>query len=339
MILKAIKTTLLVSALALLLISAWFCYEFYSTIKPVSDEILIEVEMGKGAKSIAEVLKERGVIKKTWPFLLGYKLFFSSKSIKAGEYVFQSPISTKEVLSILTEGKVYLHPLTIPEGLTKKEIAQHLDSSNIVREEDFLKASSQTGIIRSLDKEAQDLEGYLFPETYNFPKGIPAKSVVSSMISLFKEIFSEDWKKRAKELQMTIRAIVILASLIEKETSLPEERKLISAVFYNRLKLGMKLDCDPTIIYVLKQENRFKGRLRYKDLKFDSPYNTYLYAGLPPGPICNPGLESLEAALYPADEKYLYFVSKNDGSHHFSHTFREHQNAVNKYQKNTTRSN
>jgi len=154
------------------------------------------------------------------------------------------------------------------------------------------------------------------------------------MVSQFRRAFNPHLQEKAAAMGVTVRDAVILASLIEKETSVAEEKNLVSAVFHNRLELGMKLDCDPTIIYALKQEGRFKGRLRSKDLRLDSPYNTYLYPGLPPGPIANPGKESLRAALDPALADYLYFVSKNDGSHHFSRTFREHQNAVNKYQKN-----
>lgn len=333
MAIKIIKTAIILAAVALLFFSVWFSMEFYRTPKASPEKILFEAEKGKGAESIAQELKDAGIIKKRWPFLLGYKFFFSSKTLKAGEYLFSLPVSTKEVLQAITEGKVYLHPLTIPEGLTIKEIAPLLESLHFIDEEDFLEASGQKEIISHIDTEASSLEGYLLPETYHFPKGTPAKTIIASMISQFQNIFNEEWQKRASELGMTIRKAVILASLIEKETSIPEERKLVSAVFHNRLKRRMKLDCDPTIIYVLKQEGRFRDRLRTKDLKLDSPYNTYLYPGLPPGPICNPGKEALEAALYPADVKYLYFVSKNDGSHHFSRTFREHQRAVLKYQK------
>ena len=157
------------------------------------------------------------------------------------------------------------------------------------------------------------------------------------MVSQFKTVFNKGWQKQAHKIGLTIREVVILASLIEKETSLPEERRLVSAVFHNRLKMGMKLDCDPTIVYVLKLESRFEGRLHSKDMKLDSPYNTYLYRGLPPGPVCNPGRESLLAALFPADVNYLYFVSRNDGSHEFSRTFQEHQIALRKYQKSQRR--
>jgi UPF0755 protein len=200
-------------------------------------------------------------------------------------------------------------------------------------EEEFLAASSKTDTISYLDKEAANLEGYLFPETYHFPKGISAEKIISTLVFEFKEVFSEAWQKRASEIKMTPREVVILASLIEKETFLSEEKKLVSAVFHTRLRIRMKLDCDPTIIYVLKEEGSFKGRLLKKHLKLKSPYNTYRNRGLPPGPICSPGRESLEAALYPAQEKYLYFVSKKDGSHHFSSSFKDHQNAVRRYRK------
>lgn len=234
---------------------------------------------------------------------------------------------------MITEGQVILHSITIPEGLTRLEIADLFHDLDFLDKKDFLTASDNPALISSLDTQATNLEGYLFPETYHFPKETGREDIVKTMVSQFHGVFNTEWKKRADELGFSVRKIVTLASLIEEETSIPEERHLISAVFHNRLKIGMKLDCDPTIIYALKLEGRFQDRLRTKDLRYDTPYNTYLYGGLPPGPIANPGKDSLKAALYPAEENYLYFVSKNDGSHHFSRTFREHQNAVNKYQK------
>jgi UPF0755 protein len=295
--------------------------------------IVFEVEKGQTAKEIALNLKKNGIIKKTWPFLAGYRVFFSAQSLKAGEYAIAIPDSPKNILQVLSQGSVYLHSITIPEGLIIQEIAGLLDSAGFAAKQDFLQDVAETSLISSLDKDALNLEGYLFPETYRFSKGTSSEEIVAAMVFQFTKVFNQEWIGRAAELGMSIRDIVTLASLIEKETSLRKEKKIISAVFHNRLRIGMKLDCDPTIIYVLKLEGRFKDRLRTRDLKYDSPFNTYLYSGLPPGPIANPGRGSLEAALYPTDEKFLYFVSKNDGSHHFSQTFREHQNAVNKYQR------
>lgn len=337
MLVKIIKIFLVVAVLIPLLFSAWLSFEFYFAPKTSPKEIFFVVDKGQGVHDISKNLKEKGIIKNRQSFTLGYKIYYSSKSLKAGEYKFNLPISPKDILKIITEGKVYLHSLTIPEGLTRKEIARHLASLNFADEEEFLTASSKTKIISSLDKEATNLEGYLFPETYNFPKGISAEKIISTLVSQFKEVFSEEWQKRANEIKMTLREVIILASLIEKETYLSEEKKLVSAVFHNRLRIRMKLDCDPTIIYVLKEEGTFKGRLLKRDLKLQSPYNTYRNRGLPPGPICSPGRESLEAALYPAQEKYLYFVSKKDGSHHFSTNFRDHQNAVRRYRKIRTK--
>ncbi len=332
--LKAIKTALIISTIIPLLLSVWFSFELYLPPKTAPQKIFFVVEEGTGVQGIAQNLKEQGIIKKMWPFLLGYRLYFFSKSLKAGEYEFDLPLSTKKILNLLSEGKVYLHSLTIPEGLTRREIAQHLATLEIMTEEDFIEASSKTHSIALLDSQAENLEGYLFPETYSFSKGTSAETLVSAIVSQFKEVFTEEWQRRAAEIKMTPREVVILASLIEKETSIPEERELVSAVFHNRLRIGMKLDCDPTIIYAMKEQGTYKSRLLKRHLKLNSPYNTYLIRGLPPGPICNPGSPSLKAALYPAEEKYLYFVSKNDGSHVFSRTFTEHQRQVIRYRKN-----
>ena len=224
--------------------------------------------------------------------------------------------------------------VTFPEGYTVKQIAARLEKREIIdNQEEFLSVAFSAEMTTILGIAGESIEGYLFPDTYLLTKGLTPDEVIKIMVAHFKRVYKPDFSLRAAELGITDHEIITLASIIEKETGLPEERPLISAVFHNRLKIGMKLDCDPTIIYVLKLEGRFKDRLRTRDLKYDSLFNTYLYSGLPPGPIANPGKDSLEAALYPADEKFLYFVSKNDGSHHFSETFREHANAVNKYQR------
>lgn len=334
MILKIIKRSLFLAALFVLFLTSWFAFEFLSTPKDPPKELLFEIQRGKGAKSLAQALKDERIIRKKWVFLLGHSLFYSPRSIKAGEYSLLLPLSVKSVLHTITEGKVYLHALTIPEGLTRLEIADLLESLGFADRQAFFDASADPSPLSSLDLDAWDLEGYLFPETYHFPKGVTAGQIVASMVDQFETIFSQEWRDRADSLGLSIRQVTILASLIEKETSLPEERSLVSSVFHNRLRRQMKLDCDPTIIYALNLDGKFQDRLRTKDLQLDSPYNTYLYGGLPPGPIANPGKESIKAALFPADNDYLYFVSRNDGSHHFSRTLQEHQNAVNLYQKN-----
>lgn len=333
MLVKIIRIGIVSAAALILLFVTWFSLEFYRPVKTQPNTVIFEVERGQSVVEIADNLEKKGLIKKTWPFLLGYRIFFPGLSLKAGEYAIAIPDSPKNILRTLSEGNVYLRSITIPEGLIIPEIADLLDSEGFADKEDFLEDAEDPSLIRDLDKEAENLEGYLFPETYRFAKGSSPEEIVAAMVYQFKTVFTQDWTDRAGGMGMTVRDVVTLASLIEEETSLVEEKNIISSVFHNRLNRGMRLECDPTIIYALKMDGKYDGRLLTRDLKYDSPYNTYLHPGLPPGPIANPGQDSLEAALYPADEKYLYFVSKNDGSHYFSRTFREHVNAVNKYQR------
>ncbi len=312
----------------------WVYHEFNSIPRQLPARTArFEVHEGQNVKQITESLAEEELILRTWPFLLGYRLFHSGTSLKAGEYELETPLSPRQLLHILSQGKILLHPITIPEGLTQREIARHLEELYDLDSAVFLSRFAEASLIYSLDAQARDLEGYLFPETYHFPKNTSPQHMVEAMVDQFRQVFDEAWQNRASELGLSIRDVVILASLVEKETSRAEERELVSAVFHNRLRIGMKLDCDPTIVYVLKNADEYTGRLRSKDLKLDNPYNTYLYPGLPPGPIANPGKAALQAALYPADADYLYFVSRNDGTHQFSRTYREHQNAVNRYQR------
>jgi len=333
MILKIAKNLAAGAALLSVIFTTWFMLEIYVPPGRSEGHVVVNVEKGKSVTGIAFLLKDKKVIRKKWPFLFGYRIFYGGKPLKAGEYQFHLPVSVKEVLKQIVEGRINLYPVTIQEGLTRREVASHLNNIIGIDEEEFLFFSQSVRLISRLDSLAENLEGYLFPETYHFPKDITARDVVKTMVQEFLRTYRAEWEEKASQLGMSVREIVILASLIEKETGRGDERKLISAVFHNRLRIGMKLDCDPTIIYALKEEERFDGNLRKRDLRWDSPFNTYIYAGLPPCPIANPGKESLKAALYPDDQDYLYFVSRNDGSHHFSSTFREHQKAVDFYQK------
>ena len=309
----------------------WLYLESKEAPRPAPGTVLFEVGKGWSVVAIAESLASAKILLKKTPLLMRYDLFFAPKSIKAGEYRLPAGGTAAEVLDILMKGRIYLHPVTVAEGLTGRETVALFTAAGFGSDAEFRTAFGSVDDIALWDPQAADLEGYLFPETYHLPKGISAKDIFLNMTGQFKEVFGDGGRRRAADLHMSVRQIVILASLIEKETALPEEKPLVSAVFHNRLKIGMKLDCDPTIIYALKLKRPFEGPLRAKDLKYDSPYNTYLYGGLPPGPIANPGRASLEAALHPADADYLYFVAKNDGGHQFSRTLAEHRRAVKRF--------
>ena len=330
---KIVRTGFALASVALLALSIWLAVSLYRPRAFIPDEIFVEVKRGMGTGSVARLLEENGVIDSRHSFIICYRLFYYPQTIRAGEYALSSPLKAKEVLDILVKGKVFLHTVTVPEGLTALEIAPLIVPFLADGEEGFTAAFHNAEVIRLMDREADNLEGYLFPETYSVPKGISSAEAVGTMVGQFRDTFSAAWAARAESLGMSIRQVVTLASLIEKESSVAEEKSLVSAVFHNRLRIGMKLDCDPTIIYALKQKGLYNGNLTKKDMSLDSPYNTYRHPGLPPGPICNPGRAALEAALYPADAAYLYFVSRNDGSHYFSRTFAEHQNAVRLLQK------
>jgi UPF0755 protein len=333
MILKIVKTGFALASIALFALLVWLAVSLYSPRAFTPGEVFVEVKKGMGASAVGRLLEESGIISSRHSFIMSYRLFYHPRKIGAGEYALTSPLKAKEVLDILVKGKVYLHAVTVPEGLTAQEIAPLIVPFLDGGQDGFMAAFRDVGIIGPIDREANNLEGYLFPETYSFPKSISSTDAVAAMVGQFRETFSGAWTARAESIRMSIRQVVILASIIEKESSVAEENKLVSAVFHNRLRIGMKLDCDPTIIYALKQKGLFNGNLTKKDMSLDSPYNTYRYPGLPPGPICNPGRAALEAALYPAEEAYLYFVSRNDGAHHFSRTFAEHLNAVRRFQK------
>jgi UPF0755 protein len=329
---KAINILLLIGIVLILALAAAFFREYEVTPVAPAGKVVFEIGPGRTVRAIARDLQERGIIRRSWAFLAGYKLFHERQKIRAGEYEFDLPLKAKDVLLTLLRGKIFLHPLTVPEGLTAREVADLIRDAGYPMRGSFLEACGDAGPIASWDGQAADLEGYLFPDTYQFAKGASARTISEAMVKEFRKVFGEAGHQRAAELGMTVRSVVTLASLIEKETSVPDERPLVSAVFHNRLRIGMKLDCDPTVIYALKRDGLYRGRLLSQDLKYASPYNTYVSPGLPPGPICSPGRDSLRAALYPAPEKYLYFVANNNGAHHFSSGYAEHLLAVKKFQ-------
>lgn len=291
---------------------------------------VIEIAEGATFNSVSELLKREGLITNRVYFRLLGLWTRNEKKIKPGEYGLHTAMRPMALLDLLVRGKVLHHPVVVPEGSNVRQIAKTLEASNLADAEAFMKAVEDPVLIEEFEIEGKSLEGYLFPETYYFPKRTPPHDIVRRMITQFQTVYDEAFRRRAEEIGMTQREVVTLASIIEKETGHSSERGLISAVFHNRLKKKMRLQSDPTVIFALTD---FDGNIRKKDLGIPSPYNTYRFFGLPPGPIANPGKASLHAALYPDDVDYLYFVSKNDGSHFFSKTLREHNSAVNKYQR------
>ena len=251
-----------------------------------------------------------------------------ARELKAGEYRFDQPLNAVEVIDRIAKGDVYKRLLTFAEGLTIAEMAKVFEERGFGSAEEFARAAKDPSLIQDLDPKAPDLEGYLFPETYALPRSTPAADVVKQMVALFKQMFDADLRAAANAAGLSVRDAVTLASLVEKETAQAAERPLVAAVYRNRLTLHMPMQADPTVIYALQKAGRYHGNIRRDDLQFDSPYNTYRYPGLPPGPIASPGLAALQAAVRPADVKHLYFVSRNDGTHVFADTLAQHNRNV-----------
>jgi UPF0755 protein len=279
-------------------------------------------------KKVAQKLSRQNLIRSASAFQAIALIQNKQKLIMVGEYNVSPSMLPIDILQTITSGKTVLYPVTIPEGFRITEIADLMEKHNLADKDIFLQQTKNMELITGAPVDS--LEGYLFPETYHFGKFTPEATIVKKMVETFKErALKQEFLKRAKEMGFSYHEIITLASLIEKETGKDSERKQISSVFHNRLKINMRLQTDPTVIYAIEN---FDGNIRKRDLKIDSPYNTYRYKGLPPGPIASPGLKSIIAALYPAKTRNLYFVSRQDGSHQFSATLNEHNRAVQKYQ-------
>ena len=296
-------------------------------------EQFVDIPAGTGTAGMARRLADAGVVASTHAFRLAVWLRGSGRRLQAGEYRFDAPMTAAEVVDRIARGDVYTRAITFREGLTVREMAAVFEEGGFGRRADFLEASKNAALIHPLDPAARDLEGYLFPDTYTLPRRATAVQLVERMVNRFRKAMPQDLQAKAAERGLNVRQLVTLASLVEKETAKPEERPVVAGVYTNRLKIGMGLQCDPTVIYALMLAGRYDGNIRRDDLQIDSPYNTYRYAGLPPGPIAAPGEASLQAAAAPADVPYLYFVSRNDGSHVFSTTLDEHNRHVNNFQK------
>ncbi|MBI2884422.1 MAG: endolytic transglycosylase MltG [Candidatus Methylomirabilis oxyfera] len=282
-----------------------------------------------GAFDIANALKEAHVIRSRVAFLVVAVARGTQRRLLAGEYEFAPGLSLLEVIRRIEQGRGLVNQVTIPEGYAARQMAELLQEKGLVDQDRFMSLLRDRRLLRQYNVDGESLEGYLFPDTYRLVKGMGEEAIIELMAHRFTEMFGSAEQARARELKMSVADIVTIASLIEREAMADEERPLISAVFHNRLRLGMPLQSDPTVLYGL---SRFSGKLTKANLRAPSPYNTYLHRGLPPGPIASPGRASVMAALYPASSRYLYFVSKNDGTHVFSNTLREHDAMVRRYQ-------
>ena len=294
---------------------------------------VVTIQPGTSFTDIARILETNGIVRDHRSFYLLARIREAIPKVKAGEYEVHTNMTPSEVLAKLIRGDVIKYPITIPEGFNLIQVGEILEKAGVSSQRAFLDKARDPNFVTSLGLEGDSLEGYLFPDTYNFPKGFGEEPVIRQMVSRFNAVYAP-LAKRADQLGLSRRDVVILGSMIEKEAMDDQERRMISAVFHNRLQRGMALQSDPTAIYGVKMaKDRTDKRITRQDLLRKSPYNTYHITGLPKGPIANPGIKSLQAALNPADVDYLYFVSKNDRTHYFSSTLEEHNRAVNRYQR------
>lgn len=316
--------------------AAWVWYGLTQPYQGFPAEgVFVEVPHGASSRTVAHLLERDGVVRSALAFEL-YARRHPKRSLQAGEYLFSRPDTGTIVFWRLAKGDVYSQPFTVREGQTMFDIARDLEAGKFMSADDFLKAANNGELIHDIAPRAQTLEGFLFPATYNLPRHPVAVELTAEMTHKFKE----EWARVAppavdpgKGDPQEAARVVTLASLVERETPRPEERPLVAGVFENRLRKGMLLQCDPTVIYALERLSQYSGKLSGADLRFDSPYNTYEYKGLPPGPIGNPGQASLRAAARPAETDYLYFVANTQGGHFFSATLAEHNKNVVKYRR------
>lgn len=291
---------------------------------------VVEIPEGASLRQVAAILEEQRLIATRWSLILLEKLGRTRHVVRSGEYALHAGMRPSEMLAELHQGRVLLHSVTIPEGFTIAQIAQTFEQKGLGRAEELERLAHDQTFIQSLGLTVDSLEGYLFPDTYRFARGVSSKDILAAMVEGLRRAFTAELQTRAAELRLSLHEVLTLASVVEKETGAGEERPFVSSVFHNRLRHHIPLQSDPTVIYGLKH---FDGNIRKKDLLSPSPYNTYRVRGLPPGPIANPGIDAIRATLFPAPTKYLYFVSRNDGTHYFSSTLAEHEWAVDRFQR------
>ncbi|HEX4133151.1 MAG TPA: endolytic transglycosylase MltG [Bryobacteraceae bacterium] len=307
---------------------AWIIHQLNQPYQGFSNPVFVEFARGTSTRSIATVLADKGVIHSRWLFLAARGLRRNA-NLQAGEYKFDKAAAPLEILGRLARGDIYYMELLVPEGFNMYDIADAVGRLGTMQPETFLAAARNPAMIQDLDPHAPSLEGYLFPNKYRVYRHTTAQQICRMMTNEFRA----QWK--ALQARADVHDTVTLAAMVEREARLPEERPIVASVFHNRLRIGMKLDCDPTTVYAALVESRYRGTIYRSDLENRSPWNTYQHAGLPPGPIANPGIGTIKAVLAPAETPYLYFVAKADGSggHNFSESLVQHSAAVARYQR------
>jgi UPF0755 protein len=323
---------------ALLLVAACAAYFWYCLEKPFgtipSEGVFVEVPHGASQRSVAHLLRDAGILRNSIAFEI-YARRHPRRRLEAGEYFFDHALTGKEVFWKLANGEIFQQPFTVREGETIFDIARDLQTAKYMQADLFLAAAQDASQIQDLAPGATSLEGFLFPATYNLPRNATSTELTGMMVRKFREAIAQIGPKpiNGDDSSHSVLAQVTLASLVERETPKAEERPLVAGVFTNRLLKDMPLQCDPTVIYALEKIGRYNGTLTGKDLRMDSPYNTYIHTGLPPGPIGNPSEQSLRAAWKPAETNFLYFVANTRGGHFFAATLAEHNQNVNKYHR------
>lgn len=321
------RTLLIVLLAAILGAAAWLAYGLLLPIGPRGQEKFVLLRPGSSARHIARELKNAGVIRSERAFLL-WHYWRGLPALKAGEYKFDHPASAREVYGRIVAGDIYVHTVVIPEGYNIFDIANALQAAGLGSREDFLAvAHSDVTLISDLDPQEPSLEGYLFPDTYEFTRTQSLHDIAAAMVRRFRQ------ESHQLGLATDFHRVVTMASIVERETAVPAERPLVASVFYNRLRRNIVLATDPSVIYAALLAGRYNGVIHQSDLQFDSSYNTYKHAGLPPGPICNPGRDALQAAIQPARSDFLYFVSDNNGHHRFARSIQEHSRNVAAYRR------
>ena len=319
-----IRKFFILVCLLLLASGAWLAWALWLPLSPPGTKYVL-LRPGWSSKHIAGELQQQGVIRSARAFLLMH--YATVKTLKAGEYKFDQPASARDVLNRLAKGDIYVHTVVIPEGFNIFDVANAVQQAGLGSREEFLLVAKDPTPVKDIDPQATSLEGYLFPDTYMFTRTQSMRDMVTEMLKRFRH------QAQQAGLAGNFHQIVTMASIVEKVTAAAEERPMVSSVYYNRLADRMPLDADPSVIYAALLAGRYSGAIHQSDLMFDSPYNTYRYAGLPPGPIANPGRSAMSAALHPADSNYLYFVADGNGHHRFAHTLDEHNRNVAAYRR------